>query len=551
MYTIRAKLLVLALVAALPLAAVLGGIGLININKLESIRAAEGMTYIVEDATVELDKLFIRAEDVVHHVASAVKNNIEDPRQVKNRLYRNYIKRYLLDTFTDAASSIGQVATFYVYFSDKLTKEPDGFWCIRDKENGTYKQHELTSIKKYGRNSGRTAWYYEPVIRGKPVWLTPYMNENIGLQMISYTMPVKVKGSLVAVVGVDIDFSILTDVVKNLKVLGTGYGFLSAELGLDELYVHPEYPYGTKKSHETIYISKNADLVKERSSGGKLISYTYKGQEREMVFTTLQNGMKMVVTAPHSETYVTRYKALWNAFFALLLITTVVMIIVISFSRKITEPLNDIKEAARRMGDGDYDFTLKKTSNDELGDLTDCINDTISRLQSYVSTIRKMAFTDDLTGVKNRSSYDGKIAELNAEIADKKAEFAVVMIDLNNLKFINDNYGHEKGNLAIINVCRTVCNIFKHSPVYRIGGDEFVVILEHSDYKNREILISKLLECVDSDHDCDSPWECFFVAVGSSKFHPSEDFTYIDVFRRADKRMYKCKKKQKGEPSHR
>lgn len=65
------------------------------------------------------------------------------------------------------------------------------------------------------------------------------------------------------------------------------------------------------------------------------------------------------------------------------------------------------------------------------------------------------------------------------------------MIDLNYLKLINDNFGHDKGNIAIKKICNIVCVTFKHSPVFRIGGDEFVVILENEDYDNIHTLIKQ------------------------------------------------------------
>jgi GGDEF domain-containing protein len=51
------------------------------------------------------------------------------------------------------------------------------------------------------------------------------------------------------------------------------------------------------------------------------------------------------------------------------------------------------------------------------------------------------------------------------------------MFDLNDLKHINDRYGHERGDEYIVNCCRLICQVFKHSPVFRIGGDEFVALL--------------------------------------------------------------------------
>ena len=66
------------------------------------------------------------------------------------------------------------------------------------------------------------------------------------------------------------------------------------------------------------------------------------------------------------------------------------------------------------------------------------------------------------------------------------------MADINNLKYVNDTYGHELGDEYIKGCCRIICNIFEESQVYRIGGDEFVVILKDSDYFCRVMLMDDL-----------------------------------------------------------
>ena len=66
----------------------------------------------------------------------------------------------------------------------------------------------------------------------------------------------------------------------------------------------------------------------------------------------------------------------------------------------------------------------------------------------------------------------------------KKTTFAVAVFDINDLKQVNDLYGHQAGDKYIKDGCAIICNTFKHSPVFRIGGDEFAVVIQGSDYKN-------------------------------------------------------------------
>ena len=122
------------------------------------------------------------------------------------------------------------------------------------------------------------------------------------------------------------------------------------------------------------------------------------------------------------------------------------------------------------------------------------------------------------------------------------------MIDLNFLKVINDTYGHEYGNEAIKRLCGLVCQIFDHSPVFRIGGDEFAVILRGADYNNIEKLtmeFNKSLETMASD-DSLQPWEKISASLGYAMYDNSTDKCADDIFKRADQRMYERKKEMKA-----
>ncbi len=123
------------------------------------------------------------------------------------------------------------------------------------------------------------------------------------------------------------------------------------------------------------------------------------------------------------------------------------------------------------------------------------------------------------------------------------------MVDLNFLKRTNDTYGHEKGNVSIKNLCALVCLVFKHSPVFRVGGDEFVVILKNQDLQNVEHLMSRFngsLEELQQDSTLE-PWERISAAIGYALYDQGLDGSVEDVFKRADKAMYDRKTAMKAE----
>jgi diguanylate cyclase (GGDEF)-like protein len=147
---------------------------------------------------------------------------------------------------------------------------------------------------------------------------------------------------------------------------------------------------------------------------------------------------------------------------------------------------------------------------------------------------------DALTGIKNKHAFLEAEARLDHQIADKiQQPFAMVMLDMNDLKKINDTEGHNAGDQHIKNACKIICDVFKHSPVFRIGGDEFAVVLENDDFINRDALIHEFGEkqkeiCASAKAE----WDEVQVAIGIAVYDPDHDSSVNDTARRADKLMY-------------
>ena len=160
-----------------------------------------------------------------------------------------------------------------------------------------------------------------------------------------------------------------------------------------------------------------------------------------------------------------------------------------------------------------------------------------------------MAYADALTAVRNRGAFDIYVRSMEKELLEAKGqkEFAICMMDCNGLKEINDLSGHEKGDLYLKAACSLVCHIFVHSPVFRIGGDEFAVILQKSDYEHRDELLTRFDEaCSESRSREADVWNQVNVARGVATYDPAIDGTVNDVVRRADKLMYENKWQMKN-----
>ncbi|MBQ6229978.1 MAG: diguanylate cyclase [Eubacterium sp.] len=162
-----------------------------------------------------------------------------------------------------------------------------------------------------------------------------------------------------------------------------------------------------------------------------------------------------------------------------------------------------------------------------------------------LQSVQRLARMDELTGIKNKNAYAERVNEIEFMIRNKdmNMEFGVVMCDINDLKQINDTMGHSFGDESIQKASRMICDIYKNSSVYRIGGDEFVVILAGDDYKKRDHLFYKLKKESETNAKLRSGP---VVASGMAVFNASVDKGYYEVFERADGHMYDNKKKLKS-----
>ncbi|MBP5437864.1 MAG: GGDEF domain-containing protein [Treponema sp.] len=165
-----------------------------------------------------------------------------------------------------------------------------------------------------------------------------------------------------------------------------------------------------------------------------------------------------------------------------------------------------------------------------------------------LNTEKELARRDELTGVKNKTAYNEleKSVQTNIDNGMDYLPFGFVVCDANNLKRINDTEGHVAGDEYIKKSAMLLCDTFVHSPVFRFGGDEFVVFLRGNDYLNRKMLMENLRAQVKDNLQAGTGP---ILASGMAEYTPETDSLVSEIFDRADKEMYKNKRKLKKEES--
>ena len=173
----------------------------------------------------------------------------------------------------------------------------------------------------------------------------------------------------------------------------------------------------------------------------------------------------------------------------------------------------------------------------------------IIETESRARALSEMANTDTLTGLQNKNAFEAFINSVDERIKAGSTEYAVIIIDLNNLRELNDTYGYERGNAYIKMSSNIICHVFSHSPVFRIGGDEFAVVLKGEDFDNRLSLVDEatdLFHVAENNENVD-PWERLSCAIGIADFEVGTDRSIKDSINEADKNMYSIKRAMKAE----
>ena len=171
------------------------------------------------------------------------------------------------------------------------------------------------------------------------------------------------------------------------------------------------------------------------------------------------------------------------------------------------------------------------------------IDEQVKRDQEYAYNLhlaKLRADVDALTGVRNKHAYIDFEEKINSMISEEEdLRFAITVFDVDNLKEVNDRSGHKEGDRFLKKATEMICNSFKHSPVFRVGGDEFVAFSRGHDYENLDRILKSFGE-LNASHEKNGD---VVVSFGMARFNGEKDIA--DVFDKADKSMYVNKEQYK------
>ena len=527
MNSIRTKITLLTVCAIIIALSVATAIGVVSIRKLGRNDSDQMIHLTAATGALNLESYFESVEHSAETVATLVQDGF-DGMPFENLEEQVEGSRNL---FGRIANNTNGVLTYYYRIDPEVSETVKGFWYVNQDGNG-FVEHEVTDISQYDTNdTSQLVWFTVPKATGKGIWLPPYNTENLDALVISYNVPVYWKNQFVGVIGIEMNYEMLAREVEKIKIFQTGYAFI-----LDE---DSKVIYHPLIDSDRLNLEPTALNDSDQFIGSNHIRYSYEGIEKEAVWIPLRNGMRLYVAAPVSEINRGWQGMVWNILLAALVILAVTSIVTMRFSNRITKPLSDLTEAAKQVQNGNYETELTYDKNDEVGILTRTFRQLTSHTKQNLSEARRMATIDSLTGIKNKHAYRQWEEDIDAEIKKGTQEpFAVAVCDINDLKTVNDMYGHKEGDACIRHACVKICDVFSHSPVFRIGGDEFAVILTGEDYFQRKRLMEQIND-IPKDSSKIRIGET--VSAGMSEYDPDKHTSLLCVFEEADKAMYERK----------
>jgi diguanylate cyclase (GGDEF)-like protein len=161
--------------------------------------------------------------------------------------------------------------------------------------------------------------------------------------------------------------------------------------------------------------------------------------------------------------------------------------------------------------------------------------------------IRNLSLTDELTGLYNRRGFT-LLAEQEMKLAYRiKKSMLLFFGDVDDLKMINDTYGHAQGDLALQELAGVLRETFREADILaRIGGDEFVVLAVDATTENAEVLTNRLRSFQEkSNQQGDRPYQ-LTLSLGIALYDPEAPCTVSEMIARADGRMYQQKQARRG-----
>ena len=516
--SLQFRFLIIVLSAIFVITIFVGGLSIYEVDNYIQKETKNLVEVTCENEATKINKTFENMEKSVRIMENYVLSFFENPSDVTDRIKQNDVIQFASEMFVNVAKDTDGAIAYYLRLNPDISDSTAGVFFSKENGSEEFVYFEPTDLSLYDKNdTEHVGWYWQPYEAGKPIWMTPYYNQNTNVLMISYVVPLYYENSFIGVVGMDFDYKVLTEIIHKIKVYENGF----AHLELNDKIIHDG--------------SETDDIT----PGGSSEDYL-------RVSEVLANGMTLVLSADYDDIRQIRYDIGLKIVFIVLFFAIAFSLIVIFVVKRTVKPLKKLTVASIKLANDDYDVKIDHSNIREIELLSTAFEKMIINLREHKELQHRLSHRDSLTGLRNTTSYQSWTVEFDTKIKSGNTKFGVAVFDINNLKEVNDTYGHIYGNELILTASRIICDTFKRSPVFRIGGDEFCVILQGRDLEEKQTLFDGFDSLCSTTYVVkDDVRVSVSIAKGFSEFDFEKDTRFLDVFERADNLMYKNKRDMK------
>lgn len=532
----------LSVFVLLLLAVVMGTASVNIVSRLSKEDSDKIVSQLCEAEKLRFDNKISLVQHSVNIIAEYASElqKVNGGMDVYSERFEQHIRNF---TIAVANQTEGAVAVYFRYNPEITGSGTSGFFWSRHAKTKAFVENPPTDILAYAADDvEHVGWYYIPKETGKPLWMKPYFNQNIGVFMISYVAPLYLSdGEFAGVIGMDIDFKSIINETEDMQIYRSGTAAWIDPIDR-RIYDADRHGFIQKQSISEEFYA----YIMESNDERKLLKITDDANTACAIYCSeLSNGMLLCVRVPVAEINESRNRLMLLCVFITIIIFAMASAAVNWWSGQIVQPLKKLTEITEQYAKGDWSGQYIAQTGDEIQGLSEGIAAMARNTQGYINRLSSLARTDAATGLKNKTSYLEMVEDIRKNRHEKYGAYAVVSIDLNFLKMANDTYGHEAGDLFIKEAASYICKTFAHSPVYRTGGDEFVVIMYSEDYRNRHALMAQFE--ADMNYAVPGMEQLRLSLSFGMAAYPEDGAFYDRVFELADERMYQKKKAMRAE----
>ena len=249
MHSLRTKIVMMAVIMIVAVVLVVTVTSVLFIRNTEHRKSDQLLLLLCETGERNLDYYFTSVEKSVKKMASYTEKDLDGLEDEKLAAHTKRVESY----FEEVANKTNGVLTYYYRIDPAVSSTVKGFWYT-NLDGTDFIEHEVTDISQYDtEDTSKLVWFTVPKHNGTPIWLPPYITDNLDVRVISYNMPITYRGEFVGVIGIELDYTMMAEQVGSIRLYNNGYAFLTEADG--RLIYHPRMDIATMAEKDKPSIS--------------------------------------------------------------------------------------------------------------------------------------------------------------------------------------------------------------------------------------------------------------------------------------------------------